>query len=46
MKWDRETIEVGPRSVDLMDGPARHEWEHSIPPVAGHRYSITLRTLK
>ncbi|MGX9145007.1 alpha-ketoglutarate-dependent dioxygenase AlkB [Mesorhizobium sp. 128a] len=46
VKWDRETIEVEPRSVYLMDGPARHEWEHSIPPVAGHRYSITLRTLK
>ena len=45
-KWDRETIEVEARSVYLMDGPARHEWEHSIPPVAGHRYSITLRTLK
>ncbi|ESY23991.1 alpha-ketoglutarate-dependent dioxygenase AlkB [Mesorhizobium sp. M1148] len=45
-KWDRETIEVEPRSLYLMDGPARHEWEHSIPPVAGHRYSITLRTFK
>ncbi|TIX42542.1 MAG: alpha-ketoglutarate-dependent dioxygenase AlkB, partial [Mesorhizobium sp.] len=22
------------------------EWEHSIPPVAEHRYSITLRTLR
>lgn len=44
--WDRETIEVEPRSVYLMAGPARNEWEHSIPPVAQHRYSITFRTLR
>jgi alkylated DNA repair dioxygenase AlkB len=43
-KWDRETIVVEPRSAYLMTGPARHEWEHSIPPVSEHRYSITLRT--
>jgi alkylated DNA repair dioxygenase AlkB len=45
-KWERETIEVARRSVYLMDGPARNEWEHSIPPVADHRYSITFRTLR
>jgi alkylated DNA repair dioxygenase AlkB len=45
-KWDRETIIVEPRSAYLMTGPARHEWEHSIPPVSEHRYSITLRTLR
>jgi alkylated DNA repair dioxygenase AlkB len=45
-KWDRETITVEPRSAYLMTGPARHEWEHSIPPVLEHRYSITLRTLR
>ncbi|WP_244439958.1 hypothetical protein [Mesorhizobium metallidurans] len=28
-----------------MKGPARAEWEHSIPPLAEHRYSITLRSL-
>ena len=44
--WDRETIEVEPRSVYLMAGPARNEWEHSIPPVAQHRYSVTFRTLR
>jgi alkylated DNA repair dioxygenase AlkB len=42
--WERGTIEVEPRSVYLMAGPARHEWEHSIPPVADHRYSVTFRT--
>ena len=45
-KWDRETISVEPRSVYLMTGPARTDWEHSIPPVAEHRYSITLRTMR
>lgn len=44
--WDRETIEVEPRSLYLMAGPARHEWEHSIPPVERHRYSVTLRTMR
>ncbi|TPI17285.1 alpha-ketoglutarate-dependent dioxygenase AlkB [Mesorhizobium sp. B4-1-3] len=44
--WDRETIEVEPRSVYLMAGPARNEWEHSIPPVEHHRYSVTLRTMR
>ncbi|MDX8467212.1 alpha-ketoglutarate-dependent dioxygenase AlkB [Mesorhizobium sp. VK23B] len=44
--WDRETIEVEPRSAYLMAGPARNEWEHSIPPLAEHRYSITFRTLR
>ena len=45
-KWDRETIDIEPRSVYLMAGAARSEWEHSIPPVAEHRYSITLRTMR
>ncbi|AZO46060.1 alpha-ketoglutarate-dependent dioxygenase AlkB [Mesorhizobium sp. M7D.F.Ca.US.005.01.1.1] len=45
-KWDRRTIGVEPRSAYLMTGPSRTEWEHSIPPVDLHRYSITLRTLR
>jgi alkylated DNA repair dioxygenase AlkB len=45
-KWDRQTITAEPRSVYLMAGPARNEWEHSIPAVSEHRYSITLRTLR
>jgi len=44
--WHRETVVVEPRSAYLMTGPARNEWEHSIPPLAEHRYSITLRTLR
>lgn len=34
-----------PRSIYLIGGPARTAFEHSIPPVAAHRYSITFRTL-
>ncbi|MER9583642.1 alpha-ketoglutarate-dependent dioxygenase AlkB [Mesorhizobium sp. M0276] len=45
-RWDRRTIVVEPRSAYLMTGPSRTEWEHSIPPLAEHRYSITLRTLR
>ena len=44
--WERRTIIVEPRSAYLMTGPSRTEWEHSIPPLAEHRYSITLRTLR
>jgi alkylated DNA repair dioxygenase AlkB len=36
---------VEPRSAYLMSGPARWDWEHSIPPVDRSRWSITLRTL-
>ncbi|TIL68835.1 alpha-ketoglutarate-dependent dioxygenase AlkB [Mesorhizobium sp.] len=45
-RWARQTVTFEPRSAYLMTGPARTEWEHSIPPVAAHRYSITLRTLR
>jgi alkylated DNA repair dioxygenase AlkB len=44
--WDRWTTVVEPRSVYRLGGPARREWEHSVPPVAEHRYSITFRTLR
>ena len=43
--WDRLSLPVDPRSAYLMTGPSRHVWEHSIPPLDQHRYSITLRTL-
>jgi alkylated DNA repair dioxygenase AlkB len=44
-RWDRLSLIVEPCSAYLMTGPARRVWEHSIPPLDGHRYSITLRTL-
>jgi len=43
--WDRLSLTVEPRSAYLLTGPARHEWEHSIPPLDAPRYSITFRTL-
>jgi alkylated DNA repair dioxygenase AlkB len=35
-----------PRSAYVLDGEARREWQHSIPPTPAPRYSITLRTLR
>ena len=45
LKWDRHMIILEPRSAYLLQGPARAEWEHSIPAVESLRYSITFRTL-
>ena len=45
-KWQRFTQIVEPRSLYLLRGPARSEWEHSLTPVETLRYSITLRTLR
>ncbi|MGN6154696.1 MAG: alpha-ketoglutarate-dependent dioxygenase AlkB [Sphingomicrobium sp.] len=42
--FDRESIEVEPRSAYLLSGPARHQWEHSIAPGETLRFSITFRT--
>lgn len=39
-------IVLAPRSAYLMTGAARSAYEHSIPPVAELRYSITFRTLR
>ncbi len=44
-KWQRFSLAVEPRSAYLLRGPARSEWEHSLPPVATLRYSVTFRTL-
>ncbi len=40
------TLELPPRSLYVMSGAVREEWEHSIPPVKEPRWSITFRTLK
>jgi alkylated DNA repair dioxygenase AlkB len=42
--WQRWAIEVQPRSLYVLSGPARQEWEHSIPPLEALRYSVTFRT--
>ena len=45
-KWERASIVAEPRSVYLMRGPSRTEWEHSIPGVDALRYSITFRNFR
>jgi alkylated DNA repair dioxygenase AlkB len=42
--WERASLTLAPRSAYLMRGPARHEWQHSIPPVENLRYSVTFRS--
>jgi alkylated DNA repair dioxygenase AlkB len=44
--WERIATELRPGSMYLLDGPARSEWEHSIPPVQSLRYSVTFRTMR
>ena len=43
--WDRVSLSVEPRSAYLLSGPSRKVWEHSIPPLDRHRYSVTFRTI-
>jgi alkylated DNA repair dioxygenase AlkB len=45
-KWERVNVNSVPRSAYLLSGPARSQWEHSIPPVEALRYSITFRNLR
>jgi alkylated DNA repair dioxygenase AlkB len=43
--WARVSRILAPRSMYVLSGEARTEWEHSIPPLNTLRYSITFRTL-
>jgi alkylated DNA repair dioxygenase AlkB len=45
-RWERASITAEPRSAYVLSGPARTEWEHSIPAVATTRYSVTFRNLR
>jgi DNA oxidative demethylase len=45
-KWQRAALPAEARSAYLLRGPARTEWEHSIPEMDALRYSITFRTLR
>ena len=45
-RWERASVTLEPRSVYLLRGPSRTEWEHSIPPVDALRYSITFRSMR
>jgi alkylated DNA repair dioxygenase AlkB len=44
---DRVTaaIDLPPRSIYLLTGSARKDWQHTIPPTKELRYSITFRTV-
>jgi alkylated DNA repair dioxygenase AlkB len=43
--WERASIVAEPRSVYLLRGPSRGEWQHSIPAVDALRYSLTFRNV-
>ncbi|MFB3906142.1 MAG: alpha-ketoglutarate-dependent dioxygenase AlkB [Acidobacteriota bacterium] len=45
---ERQTavLSVEPRSLYMLAGAARNQWQHSIPPTKELRYSITFRTLR
>ena len=43
--FERRTIPLAPRSIYVMSGEARHDWEHSIGELRAPRWSITFRTL-
>ncbi len=43
--FDRASMMLAPRSAYHLTGAARHEWEHSIAPIAATRWSITFRSL-
>jgi alkylated DNA repair dioxygenase AlkB len=40
------TVMIAPRSAYVLDGAARYEWQHSVPPTKALRYSVTFRTLR
>ena len=44
--WERFAVDASPRSAYLLSGPARTEWEHSVPAVEQLRYSVTFRSLR
>jgi alkylated DNA repair dioxygenase AlkB len=44
-QWDRRSFTAEPRSAYLLRGSSRTEWEHSIPPLDGLRYSIAFRSM-
>jgi alkylated DNA repair dioxygenase AlkB len=44
--WERASMRLDRRSVYLLRGPSRTEWEHSIPAVDALRYSVTFRSMR
>jgi alkylated DNA repair dioxygenase AlkB len=44
--WERASLRLAPGSAYLLHGPARTDWEHSIPAVERLRYSLTFRSFR
>ena len=44
--FERRSVKLPPRSLYLLSGEVRREWEHSIVPLEVARRSITFRTLR
>ena len=44
--FERRSMELPPRSLYLLSGEVRQEWEHSITPMEVTRRSVTFRTLR
>jgi alkylated DNA repair dioxygenase AlkB len=38
-------LELAPRSIYTLQGPARWQWQHAVSPTKALRYSITFRTV-
>jgi hypothetical protein len=45
-RWERRSAFIAPRSVYLLHGVVRDDWQHSIEPLDVLRYSVTLRTFR
>lgn len=45
-RWQRQSVEIAPRSGYLLHGAVRSEWEHSIVPIDVLRYSVTFRSFR
>jgi alkylated DNA repair dioxygenase AlkB len=45
-RFERRSLTLSRRSAYLISGEARDQWEHSIPPVEQHRYSVTFRSFR
>jgi DNA oxidative demethylase len=44
--WKTLELRLEPRSIYVLEGEARSDWQHSIPAVKSLRYSITFRSLR
>ncbi len=44
--FERKSVELPRRSLYLLSGEVRQEWEHSIAPMEVTRRSVTFRTLR